>query len=169
MKILSIKKNSQGFTLIELLVVIGILAILLAITLIALNPSQHFAGARDSQRSSDVTAILDGIYEYQAAHTGNLPPSVATLTATVRQLSNDTATYNVVGSEPVDLCADLVPTYIADLPKDPNTTFGTQTPATGATCSATTYDTGYRISKSTSSRFTISAPHAENSNISVTR
>lgn len=162
--------NQGGFTLIELLVVIGILAILLAITLLALNPTQHFQGARNSQRSSDVTAILDGIYEYEAAHTGSLPPTVSSVGSTAVALSNDTTTYTGTGaSAPVNVCADLVPTYLADLPLDPGS--GSKTPSTGSTCSATKYDTGYKIAKSASSnRFTVSAPSAEGgANISVTR
>src|SRR5580704_807528 len=70
-------KLTQGFTLIELLVVIGILAILLAITLIAINPNKHFEDVRNTQRSSNVSAILDGIYEYESANNGNQPASVA--------------------------------------------------------------------------------------------
>src|SRR5882757_9606297 len=110
MRLQKLKKNQHGFTLIELLVVIGILAILLAITLIALNPTKHFQGARNAQRSSDVTAILDGIYQYEAAHTGTLPPSVSSVT---------TAVHLGLGGGKIDTCSDLVPTYLADLPRDP--------------------------------------------------
>ena len=49
--------RQTGFTLIELLVVIGILAVLLAIVLIAINPARQFA-QNNTQRASDVNAIL---------------------------------------------------------------------------------------------------------------
>jgi prepilin-type N-terminal cleavage/methylation domain-containing protein len=153
-------KNQKGFTLIELLIVIGILAILLAITLIALNPAQHFQNARNAQRQSDVVAILDSIYEYQSANKGTLPPSLSGLTTTATAISN----------AGINLCADVIPTYIADLPSDPST--GTRTPPGTVPCTAATaYSSGYMIAKSaTGSRIIISAPAAENgATISVTR
>jgi prepilin-type N-terminal cleavage/methylation domain-containing protein len=161
------KLDQGGFTLIELLVVIGILAILLAITLIAINPSQHFQGARNAQRQSDVVAILDAIYEYEAANKGNLPANLTAVTSTPAEITNDLTTFPTG----VDLCTDLVPTYIADLPLDP--TIGSKTPTSSASaCGATKYDTGYTIAKSASNRFTIAAPEGltdGNTNISVTR
>jgi hypothetical protein len=59
----------------------------------------------------------------------------------------------------VNLCTDLVPTTIADLPFDPSsgTVAGGNTPCAGTT---TSYSTGYTISLS-NSRFTLSAPSAE--------
>ncbi|HWT55729.1 MAG TPA: type II secretion system protein [Candidatus Microsaccharimonas sp.] len=162
MKLTSIQKQQRGFTLIELLVVIGILAILLAITLIAINPNKHFQDTRNAKRSSDVAAILDSIYEYQSANSGTLPPSV--------QGSIPSSTS--ISSTAINLC-DVVPTYLADLPTDPDTTLtgsfvnGGPTPCNGST---TSYDTGYEISKTASGRFTVTAPSAEGgASISVTR
>lgn len=146
-------KNQKGFTLIELLVVIGILAILLAITLIAINPSKHFEDSRNAQRSSNVAAILNGIYEYESANNGNVPPSLSSI-STATEISNSGA----------DLCADLVPEYLANLPTDPS--------LTAADCTGGTYDTGYTIAKTSADRFTVTAPDTEPATapeISVTR
>ncbi|MDP3941896.1 MAG: type II secretion system protein, partial [bacterium] len=57
-------KHTKGFTLIELLVVIGILAVLLAITLIAINPARQFSQANNTKRRSDVNALLNAVHEY---------------------------------------------------------------------------------------------------------
>jgi len=151
------QRAQAGFTLIELLVVIGVVAILLAITIIAINPSQHFQGARNAQRQSDVTTILDAVYQYEAANSGNLPAALVSLGTTATALSK----------AGIDLCT-LTPTYLADIPLDPSG--GTKTGGT-STCTATTYVTGYTIAKSaTGNRFTVAAPSAENgATISVTR
>ncbi len=155
-----ITQKQKGFTLIELLVVIGILAVLLAIVLIALNPQQNFRQANNTQRRSDVSAILNAIHQYSAQNKGALPTSITNAAQTIAS----------TGTGTINLCADLVPIYIADLPLDPST--GTETPA-GSVCSdaSATYNTGYTVQKSaTGNRITVSAPAAENGEtISVTR
>ncbi len=154
----NIKSQQKGFTLVEILVVIGILAILLAITLVAINPGQHFVDSRNSQRQANVTAILDAIYEYESQHSGNVPPSLSSLSTT----AEDIALSSPTDPSEVDLCADLAPADIADLPFDPSATIGNS-------CSDPVYNTGYQIVKSASNRFTVSAPSAEGTTISVTR
>ncbi len=49
--------SSKGFTLIELLIVIAILGILAAAILVALNPSQRIASARNSRVRSDLANL----------------------------------------------------------------------------------------------------------------
>ena len=151
----------QGFTLIELLVVIGILAVLLAIVLVAINPARQFSQANNTQRRSDVNAILNAVHQYAADNGGNLPAGIGTTTRTI--------TSSTTG-DVVDLCAALVPLYIADLPLDPKE--GTELPANSVcTESGATYDTQYTIVRSASdNRITVDAPDVElNEVIIVTR
>src|SRR3990172_8005271 len=106
-----ISKFLKGFTLIELLVVIGVLAILLTITLIAINPARQFSQSNNTKRRSDVNAILNAVHQYAADNKGTLPTGI---TAVVQNISNTAA----------DICASVVPTYIAALPVDPLTNNG---------------------------------------------
>ena len=143
----------RGFTLIELLVVIGILVVLLAITLVAINPAKQFAQADNTQRRNDVNAILDAVTQYAADTNGDIPAGIT-----------DVPTEVSTGG--VDLCAILVSEYLAALPVDPDT----GEPVAEADCSAA-YATGYNISVSaTNNRVTVASPNAElEAVISVTR
>lgn len=151
--------SRSGFTLIELLVVIGILAVLLAIVLIAINPARQFSQANNTQRRNDVTTILNAVHQYAADNKGALPTGI---TATATDVGS--------GTGEVNLCTSLVTQYVANMPLDPSS--GSQSPSTG-TCadSGTTYTTGYQISKSASdNRITVTAPGAElGETITVTR
>ncbi len=150
----------RGFTLIELLVVIGILAILLAITLIAINPARQFQQANDTKRSSDVNAILNAVGQYAADNRGSLP---AGITAVAKPIAGDAAAPATVAN----ICAALVPQYIAALPVDPTT--GTGSPITEAGC-AGDYTTGYTIvTSATDNRVTVSAVGQITNPITVTR
>lgn len=54
-------KQNKGFTLIELLVVIVIIGIIAGAVLVAINPAQLTAKARDAKRMNDVSTVRDGI------------------------------------------------------------------------------------------------------------
>lgn len=159
-----IKKLRRGFTLIELLVVIGIIGILAAIVLVAVNPGRQFAQARDRQRQSDLLQITNAIYQFASENSGDLPDtdgddSTSNFPTTPTCIGNGGANSCSVnpdcsGMTPFNLAAAtneagaaanppraIVPTWIAAMPTDPN---GTQA------------DTGYCIQLN-GSRVTASA------------
>ena len=147
--------NKKAFTLIELLVVIGILAILLTIVLIAINPARQFSQSNNTKRASDVNAILNAVGQYAADYRGTLPIGI-------------TAVVQNVSSAGANICAAIVDDYMAALPVDPLT--GTGAAITLAGCAAA-YDTNYTIVRSAANnRVTVAAPAAELGQvISVTR
>lgn len=153
------ERKPKGFTLIELLVVIGVLTILLAIVLVAINPARQFSQANDTQRRSDVSAILNAIHQYGADNKGTLPTGIDTTAKTIT---------STAGATNVDLCTALVPTYLADLPIDPTT--GTESPANSVcTDSGATYDTKYTVVTNASNRVTVTATGEITATINVTR
>ncbi len=139
-------KSTKGFTLIELLVVIGILAILLSIVVIAINPARQFGQANDTKRQSAVTQILNAVGAYSADNRGNLPAGIPVAPAVAVEISDAGA----------DLCALLVPNYIPALPTDPSLNVAD----VDSTCPAN-YVTGYFIVQDANNRVTVSAPSAD--------
>lgn len=149
--------NKKGFTLIELLVVIGILAILLAITLIAINPARQFGQANNTKRRSDILQILNAVHQYVAENQGQLPAEISALTAGTPTALDNTNFPN--------LCGQLVTNYLPALPTDPSLNTSNITTCTGAWG-----NTGYQISRDAANRITVIAPTTDNAAvISVTR
>ncbi len=158
-------KKYSGFTLIELLVVIGILGILLAIVLIAINPAAQFAQANNTARTNDVNTILNAIHQYGADHKGlltalNIPSG--SMPANGAALAG--AEVSAAGA---NMCTLLSPNYVSLFPVDPDidNTTGTSGSANGvavADCGQVGgYFTGYYAVKDANGRITVWAPHAE--------
>jgi type IV pilus assembly protein PilA len=149
---MSTRSLKRGFTLIELLLVIGIIAILAAIVIVAINPTKQLGDARNAQRRSDVNTILNAVYQYSIDHNGDLP---ATITATATEICKSGV--DVTCGSLINLNV-LTGAYLVALPNDP------QADAAGVS-------TDYTILRDASTkRVTVAAPSAEQSaTISVTR
>jgi prepilin-type N-terminal cleavage/methylation domain-containing protein len=138
--------GQAGFTLIEVLVVMGIIAVLSTIVLVAINPSRQFAQSRDTQRTSNVTALLNAIGQRSVDNrgifeTGCLAGVIPATTTVIKSTGG------------FDLYPCIVPVYMALLPVDPKV---------GSFTSATDYDSGYTISRdAVTGRITVAAPSTE--------
>lgn len=116
----SFKKG--GFTLIEVVITLGLIAILAAIVIVAINPGRQFAQARNTQRTSDVNSILNAIYQYAADNNGNLPPSItAGLTEGGGAKGLCKTGAGSCNAADVNVSPELVTTYLVSLPVDPET------------------------------------------------
>lgn len=147
-------KKLSGFTLLEIMVVIVIMAILAGIVIIAINPGKNLGDSRNSQRSTDVSTILNGVYQYSIDNNGTLPAGITTTATEICATGASSCTGLV------DLSAITANgKYLVSIPKDPQ-----------CSSSCATNGTGYRIVKDANGRLTVSAPSAEQSKtISVTK
>ncbi|MAZ40572.1 hypothetical protein CL654_00435 [bacterium] len=149
--------KNRGFTLLEVLLVVAIIAILAGIVILAINPNKQLGDTRNAERRSDVSTILNAVYQYALDNDGNLPSDITTSNLEVCATGGSCAGY-----------ADLSvltnnERYLVSIPVDPQ----------GATTSAAN-GTGYYIYQSSNGRVTVSAPAAltessATSSISVTR
>lgn len=139
------KGQESGFTLIEILLVMGIIAILAAVVIVAINPARQFAQARNSQRTSNVFSILNAVSQNMADNQGVF---------TCAGAGTIPATATVIAVSGYDIAGCLVPTYVPSLPFDPS--------AQGAHfTSGADYNTGYTIVRdSNTGRITVAAPEA---------
>lgn len=120
-------RTQKGFTLIELLIVIAVIAIIAAGVFVALDPAQRFQEARDSQRWSDVSAVISAIKTDQVDNGGTYVAAVSGLVAgqfsvigTNAVGCNAGCTAQVTQGACADLTALVTEGYLGSVPTDPS-------------------------------------------------
>ncbi len=97
--------------------VMGIIGLLAAITIAAINPSKQLAATRNSARKSDVNTIVNAVYQY-SIDKGAIP---TTITTTATPICNSATT--PIPSGCINLRM-LTGAYLSGIPKDPLTPTG---------------------------------------------
>ncbi|MGF7228407.1 MAG: type II secretion system protein [Candidatus Saccharibacteria bacterium] len=130
--------TSAGFTLPELLVAVVLFFGVGVAALVLLHPNPQTVARNNALRKLDEAALMQGIARYYYIK-GSLPAGITT-------------SYQGIGSETgeLDLCKQLVPTYIPDLVYDPTT--GLVTQDGNCAVSGQKYHTGFNIKKSSDDR-----------------
>lgn len=144
--------KEKGFTLLEILLVVAAIGILAGIVIVALNPGKQLGDTRNAERRSNVTTILNAVNQYAIDNNGNFPSAIDSSTSTNQMIGTastgcDSCSAVTTESECADIADDLVPTYVADLPSDPQ--------------SGSASSTSYYINRSDSGRLTVGACEPE--------
>lgn len=133
----------------ELVVVIAVVCVAILAALVFIHPRDYSVQERNTKRQLQLAYISQSITRYYA-DTGKLPDDI-------------TATPAIIGSESdnVDLCAQLVPKYMKDVPVDPQhgILLNKSCQATGDDPSA--YDTRYTIAREKDGTVVLRAMAAE--------
>jgi prepilin-type N-terminal cleavage/methylation domain-containing protein len=104
-----------AFTLIELLIAVGIIGVLASVVIVAVSPRKVILGARDAERALHANAIQSAMIQYQIEH-GKFPNMDKMGRGAESALQ--VCTLGVTANPhclPLDA---LVPTYLAQLPRD---------------------------------------------------
>jgi type IV pilus assembly protein PilA len=127
-------------------VVLGIIAILAAIVIIAVNPARQFAISRNTVRDANVNSILSASWQYAIDNQGNLPPAITEVSTEICKTGATSC------SGFIDLSVLTVDgKYIIKIPEDPK--------------GSSVNGTGYFIQKMTNGRLKVTAPNAELGNV----
>lgn len=171
-------KSGKGFTLIELLIIIGIIGILAAIILVAVDPAKRLKQSRNARRFAEANSILNAILNYTVDYKGTLPSAITSATAghpfvigtwggllpnstTICPATLTGATFDATSTINLSADAALVSSYISEMPVDPR---GVNDAGNAYSSTAT----GYYVIRSANGRIEVGSCNPESEDNGVT-
>ena len=152
-------KREDGFTLPELLVTLAVSIVLVVVLLFVARPADFSAQELQAERRLHLASLMQALERYRAEE-GRLPENIPTKTTGL-------------SSDGYDICRQLVPKYIEDIPIDSRD--GIKTVETFAEtderCDAedVEYFSGYTIMQHKDGSITLSDETAADKHVSLTR
>lgn len=104
----------RGVTLLELLIAVSLIGLISAISIVAINPGQQLASARNVERERELEQIYEAIDLYVTNNNGQLPANIPS--DTYQEICRQDA-LDCTGL--IELQTELVPTYLTEIPDDP--------------------------------------------------
>lgn len=147
-------RDEKGFTLPELLAVVGIVGVFAVVATILIHPVEFGPARRDAERWTGAAKLAQALSRY-VQDKGALPAGLGS------------GEIELIGSDQdmVDLCDELTPKYIAQLPIEPVArTAGNSDCKQGGVMI-----TGFAVKKVGELDFEVSAPLAEQDDVLVRR
>jgi len=156
------RANQHGFTIPELLIAVGVVVLIAAVGVTGLKPVSQDTAIKDAERRTDVAWMAQALKRYKVAN-GQFPAGIP---AKAQYIGSDNGEFN--------LCNIMVPAYLRDIPKDPDSGLrykGSNLNASTADPCTTKdlhYYSGYTIAQSASGAVTLAAPSAKADHVSIT-
>jgi type II secretory pathway pseudopilin PulG len=109
-------KNKGGFFLLELIPTLTVVAFMLTIVILAINPFKQFQKVRNTSRKHDVSQIADAIVEHSRDNGRSLILNIPREPAVAVEICGDIETGSCTNL--LDL-SPLIGTYLDEVPIDP--------------------------------------------------
>ncbi len=155
-------KKTKGFTSMEIMLVITIIMVLSATVIVAINPFQQMAKAKDLERQTHLDSLKNAIESRISSRFGDWGCDAGDFPSE----SNDgEPVFVIIGSSSgqYNLCTCLLPQYISSFPVDP------QEGQIDDSISCENYNSGYTIWQNPETgQVILRAPHSETKTIEST-
>lgn len=137
---------SKGFTLVEVVLVLAILAVVVTMVIVAVDPAYQLARSRNDRRIGHLLTIINAIGQNMADNNGTFKCVSGALPGSATNMASAPPNYNI------GPC--LVPDYLSGLPFDPSAPGGYYS-------GPNDYNTIYTILQDSVGRIILRAPAAE--------